>query len=187
MTMGFPAGVTAVKGSELTPEQMRLLAEAAAEREVEEVDEEPEAPPAKEADAVPAWCKLPSPFSPPPGRQVLFIRFLAKWTEVPSLGDRTCVLWPLTEADEKLAMKRTRGDAMRTLDEMTKQCIRVVDGHPADWTGHEGPGSVSRFWRDIGAKCRQRLREQYIATHTMNTEESVAFFESCIAVRTAAG
>lgn len=188
MTMqAAPRG--AVKASELTPEQMMQLAEGSdgAAEAVDELEDGPEQPSETAGEGVPDWCAVPTPFKPPPGRQLVFMRFRAAWTDVPNGGDRTCVMWNLTEADEKLALKRTRGDAMRTLEEMVKQSIRVVDGHAADWSGHEGPGSVSRFWRDVGAKCRSKLREQYVGSHTLDAGEQADFFTNCVAVRTAAG
>lgn len=179
------------KGSALTEEQLRMLAEgadgAAGEEPVDELEEGPEQPSEAAGEGSPEWCPLPEPFAPPRGRQLIFLRFRAAWTDSPSDGDRTCVLWNLTEADEKLAIRRTRGDAAQTLNELVKQSIRVVDGHLADWTGREGPGSVSRFWRDIGARCRAKVREQYVGAHTMGVEESADFFTNCVAVRTSAG
>ena len=135
----------------------------------------------------PSWFRVPEGFAPPAGRQLTFLLFRGAWTDSPGKGDRTCILWNLTEADEKLALKRTRGEAMRTLDELAKQCVRVVDGHAADWTGKQGPGSVERWWREVGSKCRQQVKNHYVKTHTLDASETADFFTNCVAVRTAVG
>jgi hypothetical protein len=156
-------------------------------RELEDVLEEAMATPSTE---IPDWVVLPSGLALPPGRQVTFLRFRSSWTDVSSKGDRQCIVWNLSEADEKLALRRTRGDALRSIDELTKQAIRAVDGHKANWTGVAkigetlGQGDVSKFWNEIGAKCRQQLKNVYIKAHTLDVGEAADFFTSCIAVRT---
>jgi hypothetical protein len=134
---------------------------------------------------VPEWVKMPTGLQLPVGRQVMYMMFRAEWTDCPHKGDRQCVVWNLSESDEKIALKRTRGEALRTLDELAKQTIRVVDGTKANWTG-TGPGSVDTFWNDIGAKCRQQLKNVYAKNHMFSAEEAVDFFTNCITVRTVA-
>jgi hypothetical protein len=134
--------------------------------------------------AIPEWVVIPGDLKVPPGRQLMFVRFRAAWTDNPSKGDRHCIMWNLTEGDEKLALKRTRGDSYRTIDELTKQSIRAIDGVRADWISPTAVGSVSAFWTEIGGKCRQQLKNFYVKTHTLSTEETVDFFTNCIDVRT---
>jgi hypothetical protein len=167
-------------------EEIQELSSAEAEREL---SGEPEAefdPTAPTEGAVPEWVKEPVGLKyPSGGRQATYVQFRAAWTDCPEKGDRQCILWNLSEADEKLALKRTRGESLRTIDELTKQMIRVVDGVKANWTG-VGPGSVDVFWNDIGAKCRQQLKNLYAKTHMFSAEDAVDFFTNCIAVRTVA-
>jgi hypothetical protein len=144
-------------------------------------------PIAPNVEEIPGWVQVPPDLVyPKGGRQVTYVLFKAAWTDVPEKGDRHCVLWNLNEADEKLALKRTRGEALRTIDELAKQMVRCIDGHKSDWTGGFGPGNVDLFWNDIGAKCRQQLKNLYAKTHMFNTEDSIDFFTNCIAVRTVA-
>ena len=139
-----------------------------------------------QTDAIPAWAKIPVGLVMPDGCQVHFILLRAGWTNKPSLGDRSVILWNLTEADEKLAAKRARGDANRIIDEMSKQMIRVIDGGRTDWS--RGAGSnVERFWDEIGGKCRHILRSYYLKTHTMEVKDMADFFDNCVAVRTHSG
>jgi hypothetical protein len=117
----------------------------------------------------------------PPGRQVFFVRLRAGWTDRPDKGDRQCILWSLTEADEKIALRRTRGDVLRASDELAKQMVRAIDGQVVNWT------SVSpvTFWDEIGGRCRQLLKSHYAKTHVLGAEETADFFANCIAARTA--
>jgi hypothetical protein len=133
----------------------------------------------------PDWANLAPGMKLPDGWQIWFLRFRAAHTNTPIKGDRTCILWNLSEADEKHAAKRSRGDPMRVIEEMTKQTIRVVDGCKADWSGAKGPGSVDVFWTEIGGKCRHQLKSLYLKNHTMSAEENADFFGECCAVRTA--
>jgi hypothetical protein len=169
-------------------EEIQELSSAEAERELS--GEEPVGddfdPTAPTDSALPEWVKVPTGIKfPGGGRQVTYVQLRASWTDCPEKGERQCIMWNLTEADEKMALKRTRGEALRTLDELTKQMIRVVDGSKANWTG-TGPGSVDVFWNDIGAKCRQQLKNIYAKAHMFSAEDSIDFFTNCIAVRTVA-
>lgn len=141
--------------------------------------------PVADATEVPDWAIVPPGLKMPPGRQVYFVRFRAAWTDRPSKGERQCILWNLTESEEKHALRRTRGDALRAADELAKQMIRVIDGKPADWTGKDPGSAVGTFWDEIGGKCRQLLKSHYAKTHMLDTAETADFFGSCIAVRTA--
>ena len=138
----------------------------------------------EEDTTTPAWVVLPSDLTLPPGKLVGFMRFRANLTDVAGKGDRHCILWNLSSADEKLALKRTRGDAMRTVQEMAKQMIRSIDGFRVDWTGAFGVGNVDKFWDEIGSRYRQQLVNYYIKTHSLGQAEQADFFANCIAIRT---
>src|SRR5208282_2795505 len=107
-----------------------------------------EVPIAKDDSTLPDWVSFPPGFKIPPGKEVSFLYFRAKWTDRPEKGDRWCMMWTLSDADEKLAIKRTRGEGGRALTELTKGTIRIVDGKRGDWTGTgdaESTYSVDRF------------------------------------------
>jgi hypothetical protein len=150
-------------------------------------DATPPVPAGKKIEGAPDWAIIPADLTLPEGKEACFVRFRAAWTDYPSRGDRQCILWTLSDSDEKLAAKRARGDANRIIIELTKGCIRAIDGHRADWV-RPGPASVERFWNEIGAKCRSMLTNYYFKNHSLSTEEQADFFTSCIAFkRVAAG
>jgi hypothetical protein len=133
--------------------------------------------------APPEWATVPEDFRMPPGWVVFFIRFRAAWTNRPGGPDRQCIVWNLSESDEKNAARRARGDGMRLIDECAKQMIRAVDGLKIDQGGAPGPANVSQFWSEIGGKCRYLLKSHYLKTHTMGPDETVDFFDNCVASR----
>jgi len=132
---------------------------------------------------VPSWVKVPPGLKPPKGRQVLFLRFKAAWTDTPHKGDRQAICWSLSDADEKVALMRAI-TANRTAYELAKQMVRVVDGHVASWDNSQVDGDIDRWWTEIGGKCRQILIRLFAKLHTPSEEERVDFFENCIEVRT---
>jgi hypothetical protein len=150
---------------------------------------------------LPSWAlPLPAEVKLPVGRQIYCMRFRAKMTETPKMGDRYCIMWSLTEADEKLAYRRTRGEATMALNELSKQMIRVVgfirvdsagkesaDGALTDWTNGPGVGGIMRFWDAIGARCKMQVKNAYAKLHTMEVPDIVDFFTNCVAVRTVSG
>jgi len=137
---------------------------------------------------IPDFVTFPSGFRVPPGKEVIVMVFRAKWTDRPERGDRWCLLWSLSDADEKLALKRTRGESARSIGELAKQSIRLIDGKRADWTKTLAEGyDVDRFWDEIGAKCRQRVVDFYLKMHSLKAEELTDFFENCLFVRKAGG
>lgn len=139
-----------------------------------------------EVATVPAWVVVPAGLVMPEGWQIYFLLFRAGWTNVPRLGDRHCIMWNLSEADEKLAARRSRGDANRIIDEMSKGMIRVIDGVRVDWS--RGPASnIEKFWDEIGGKCRHLVRSHYMKTHTLEAPDMSDFFDNCVAVRTHTG
>jgi hypothetical protein len=135
---------------------------------------------------VPPWARVPSDLVFPPGKQVWFMNFKAALTDRPDLGDRSIVCWGLTDADEKLAIKATRGDSGRTISELAKRTIRAIDGKRADWmTGKIGQASVDRFWDHVGPRYRPMIISAYWKTHSLSVEETADFLLHSIAYRTA--
>lgn len=140
---------------------------------------------AEPVEGVPEWATLPPGFQIPPGKRLGWMRFRAEWTEAPQKGDRWCLMWTLSEAEEKAAYKRCAGDSTRALLELAKATIRVVDGVKADRTGAPGPGNVNAFWAELGVKLRQMIQNYYLKTHTLSPEEQQDFFANCFVVTTA--
>ena len=152
-----------------------------------------------EFSPLPEWAlPLPPEVVLPKARQIYVMRFRAKLTDTPKLGDRYCILWGLSEADEKLALKRTRGDSSMTMNEMSKQMIRVLgfirtsadgkeraEGEAPEWTS--GASNLNSFWNAIGGKYRPQVKNAYMKMHTMEPGEIVDFFTNCVAVRTVVG
>jgi hypothetical protein len=138
----------------------------------------------KESTAVPSWANIPSGFDPPKGVQVIFMKFKAEWTSNPNKGERQAIAWPITVQDERNALARSKGDVLRSIDELSKQMCRYIDGHQADWTGADPNTSIDQWWNEIGPKCRNLVHRVYTQTHNLNDEEHADFFENCLAVRT---
>lgn len=137
-----------------------------------------------------ATRKVPAFFPPkmipkgirfPMGIEALFIRIRAEWTSARHKGDRFLIMWGTTEADEKLAAGRCMGDNNRIQSELAKQTIRAVDGHVADWSGLQTPGSTDQLWREIGPKGRNLLTRLMVKTNVLMESELTDFFENCIA------
>jgi hypothetical protein len=164
--------VERVKESELSPEDAAALDGA---------DPAPTTAPsaaetaAVDDGAIPEWVILPDGFAAPPEAQVYFCRFIAKNTARPSKGDRQCILWPLSYADEKAAHKRAAGESGRVIFELAKQMIRVVDGKKVDWSRGR-LANVESFWDDIGSKYRQILSGIYYKAHNLDGKELTDFF-----------
>jgi hypothetical protein len=176
----------------MTPGAPRLTEAEQHEVEAEEDAPDPSPLASKAADPgdedeLPEWVKMPGGLAIPPYKQVGYMRFKPELTERPDLGERTCVTWGLSVADERLARQAARGESTRLYEEMAKRTIRVVDGHRADWAGRKtAAGSVVRFWEEIGPKARMFVINQYLQTHTPNAEETADFFLNCCVYRTAA-
>jgi len=164
--------------------EKRMSDEEAAEIAEEVTDEAPEAPPVNEHE-IPEWAKVPATLKMPVGRQVQFLRFKAEWTDTRAKGDRQCIVWNLTDADEKIALKRAKGDGSRALAELSKQTIRAIDGVKVDWTRGD-MSNVNKWWDEIGAGCRQLVQSIYHKNHNLSLEEQADFFANCVAVRTVA-
>lgn len=140
--------------------------------------------PAARPGGAPAWVVLPPNLKFPRGRQVGFIRFEAQWTDSPQKGDRQCIIWGLSDIDEKVAFTRAMSDPNRAAAELAKQMVRAIDGYQVDWSGTPGPACIDEWWREIGGKCRQMLIRIYAQTHVLPEEDRKRFFESCIEFRT---
>lgn len=140
--------------------------------------------PASEGDQVPDWVVLPADLKAPRGRQVVFIRLRAELTAMPHKGERQCIVWTMSDAEEKAANDRTNGKAERAPSEMTKGMIRAVDGRRVDWGKASGPGSLDEFWSEIGPKGRNLLFRVFTQLHLASEGDQKDFFENCVAVRT---
>lgn len=138
----------------------------------------------QESPTIPTWVKVPPGFKPPKGEQVVFMLFRAEWTSNPNKGDRQAIAWPITVQDERNALARSKGDVLRSIDELAKQMCRYIDGLPIDWTGANPEASIDQFWNEIGPKCRNLVHRVYTQTHNLNDSEHADFFENCLAVRT---
>ena len=142
---------------------------------------------APDPNAIPAWVKLPDDAPLPSVPDICFMRFRAKWTRTPSLGDRVVVLWPLSWEEEKLATRRAGGDSVFIPTYQALQCIRFIDGMKADWTGRSRPGvsyEVMKFNNEIGKKCRHMIENYYARVHMLDNEELSDFFVNGFALRT---
>lgn len=135
---------------------------------------------------LPRWVKVPKDLKFPRGRRVVFVFFHEHLTDAPALGNRQAILWSLTPEDEKFAFTRAMGDANRAPGELAKQMLRAVDGYVADWSGTASPGSVDKFWREVGGRYRDLLIRLYAQLHVLSGKEVDDFFENCVAVRSTA-
>jgi len=64
--------------------------------------------------------------------------------------------------------------------EVTKICIRAIDGYKADWTASGRPGDIRMFWEEIGHKYRQQLMGMHMKMHSLTGEEAQDFLANCI-------
>jgi hypothetical protein len=138
---------------------------------------------------VPSWCAefIPpagadgQPFRFPAGRDIMFIRLRAEWTDTPKLGDQLLICWAISYGDQQFAIKRAQGDGIRVTDELTKQMVRAINKRAVDWSaGTEHNPDV--LWQRIGQRCRSLLTRIYIQLNTLSAKETRDFFEHCIAV-----
>lgn len=183
-----PLAAMAMSEAEAKAIEDETYAETVTSNPTEEEPAKVEPEIAKDANALPDWVEFPAGFKIPPNKQLAFMMFRARWTDRPDKGDRWCLLWPLTDAEEKLAIKRTRGENGRMLAEFSKGMIRIADSKKVNWTGDFDPAteaSPDRFWDEIGAKCRQMIQNFYLKTHQLDREEQADFFKNCLHVRTA--
>lgn len=136
-------------------------------------------------DEIPDWVDIPSDLVIPRGVQVGFLQFKASWTMYPEKGDRHCIVWSLTDLDERVAFARIKDNFGHSINELSKQMIRAFDGAKADWGSIQGQrGHVNDFLVDIGPKCRALLARWYTRTHQLDSAEVAYFLEHCALVRT---
>jgi len=140
--------------------------------------------PQAKTEGPPDWAGFPKGVTPPKGANVIFARFRAEWTATPNKGDRFCACWPLTDSEEMVALNRSNNSGDRAVMELSKQMVRVIDGHAVDWSAPVGPGSIDAWWTEIGPKCRNMLTRLYTQTHVMDVQERIDFFANCVEVRT---
>jgi hypothetical protein len=161
--------------------QSAVAATQAANNAEDDADEKLASP---EGGSFPPWVKIPPGLIYPPGRRIVALNFLAKWTDTPKKGDRQCILWPLSENDERLAYQRTRGESAMAMNELAKQMVRAIDGHIITW-GDGQPSDITVWWTEIGAQCRMLVKNAYTKMHTLEAKDLVTFFTECQAVRSA--
>lgn len=130
----------------------------------------------------PSWAIVPEGQSRPVRTIVACMQFEAGWTKDPSLGDRHCVCWPLSDGDEKLAQQRAMGDSNRYINELAKQMVRWIDGEVADFAGGTGRNNIDRFWDEIGPKCRTLMTQMWTQLNALTMQERVTFFEKHFAL-----
>jgi len=140
--------------------------------------------PEPEDSGPPEWADVPGDLKIPAGVEVAYMRFNPEWTSARDKGERSCVVWPLTDRDEKLALTRIVHNPMSASSELAKQMVRAFDGQKVDWGATPGKaGNVDDFWREIGPKCRAVIQRYHSETHSMKPDELAYFFENCVAVR----
>ncbi len=172
----------AVEGDDEDEEQA-AIAEAAAARGEAEVDtlHYLKLPEPRTDRRPPSWARVPpAPFKFPKGCDVAFIRLKARWTAAQHKGDRVLIVWPNTDADDRLAYGRANGDGSRGVQELAKQMIRAVDGVPIDWSGRPGTGNPDQLWREIGPKGRTQMVRIYTQLHVLDMAGQADFFENCV-------
>lgn len=136
-------------------------------------------------EGLPSFAVLPPGFVLPPGKQIGFMYFRGEWTDTPEDGDRWCMMWPLTEAEEKAAIKKGGGEQNAIISELAKSTIRVIDGLKVDKTGVTSPANLNMFWSKLGPRCRPLIKNYYYKTHTLSKEDQQDFFANCFVVMTA--
>ena len=140
----------------------------------------------------PEWCKpFPPGFAVPRGKQPIFVRLRAEWTETPHLGERQCVMWGITVREEHMADKRAEDSGSRVMYERAKLSIRLVAAAeheallPVDNSKAVPDADPDIFWEQIGMKGRNLLVNLFVQTHSLDAEERRDFFENCVEVRAA--
>lgn len=145
-------------------------------------------------DELASWMLIPPGWKAPKGRQLVFVRFPAEWTDTPEKGVeiggepglwRLAILSVLSIADKRIALERAGTRPERIGDDLVKQMIRCVDGMVGDWSGSRTPNSVEYWHAEIGEKCRGELQRIYMNLHQLNEVERTRFFSSCVEVRSA--
>lgn len=144
-------------------------------------------------NTVPDWAKIPefapdgTPFRFPKGRKIMFLRFRANQTSVPGRGERQAIVWELSPGDLEFARSRSQGDRNRFADQMTKQCIRAIDGKAVDWTTGGAINNPEQFWGEIGQGYRNLLQSMISKLNMLDAAETRDFLENCVALVIATG
>jgi hypothetical protein len=136
--------------------------------------------------ALPAWAHaaFPEGWTPPAHKRLWVVRMRANLTARPDLGDRICVLWNLSSQEEDAALRRCGGDSLKTLGELTKMTVRIVDGVLVDYS-RKNPAraaNVNAFWEDVGSAYRKALKSIYAKNHSLTPAETADFLSDCVAV-----
>jgi len=152
-------------------------------QEIEEQEKKSDLP-AATIGALPDWADIPPGLKCPRGREVIVVKLQANWTHTPWKGDRTLVVWALSDGDEKVALKRAMGDSNRAPYELAKQMIRAFDGRIVSWDPKSPDAHIENFWNEIGSKNRQIIVRLYLRLNVLSEDERRDFFENCVAVRT---
>lgn len=147
-------------------------------------------------DELPAWVKVPpaqptdgtAPFALPrgKGKQIIAVKIPAAFTDYPEKGDRQCIMWSMTLADERTALRRAQGRRELLAQEFTMQMIRAIDGMSVDWTRRHRAADPLHFYDEIGPKMRAKLENIYQVQHNLTEMEQLRFFGECIALVTGA-
>lgn len=161
----------------LTDAEKKLLDDEGEEHETEDDDEDDDPPEQEPEHEIPDWAVIPNGIKlPPVGTQIVFMRVPAAWTRDPAGGDLQCVLWPLEDHEELAAYQRARGDHPRSVIELAKGCIKIVNGEKADWSRGAATSNVTKFWKQCGAKARHMIRNYYAKQHMVSATEALDFF-----------
>jgi hypothetical protein len=169
------------KGDSLTPEEQAALGEPVTPVVEGDEQEDAEGVETGDNDTIPEWAVVPSGLIIPRGKQIYFIRIPAEWTDRQAEGDRQCIAWNLTVADEDIALKRTRGEQTRVVRECTMMMVRAIDGHKVDWVNITGPGNVRKWFDAIGPRGRLLVQNVYARTHSIDDAMASRFFVDCFA------
>ena len=127
------------------------------------------------SNSPPEWAIVPPKLVIPRGRTIYYFRFYPEWTDRADKGERQCIVWSLSMADELFAFKRARGDSFRVGIELAMASVRAIDGVAAD----PNRSNVSKWFDEIGARCRQMIQSHYMKTHSLTDEDKIRFFASC--------
>jgi hypothetical protein len=120
---------------------------------------------------------LPAGLKPAKGTVVIEYTFWPALHGDEKRGDIKAVIWELSFREDKLAMKRGRGEMADSVYQLLRMSIRAVDGDPVDWTdGGKADVMLDRLLEDIGQKGRALLLEAYKRMSIPTEEESEAFF-----------
>lgn len=171
-------------GEEPSIEEPREMTDAELEGDEDSLDGTHD-PSSEDANALPDWALhcMPPDLVVPPERRMAVMRFKPAWTDMPSKGERSVVVWGLTIAEERLAIKASRGDGSSVTDELAKRMVRAIDGKVVGW-GTTGTQETSRLWRELGVKCVDMIRRHYVIEHSLKAEQKLDFLANCYVART---